>query len=140
MTFKNLLLGLTTILLFSCGSETNTVNQVELLTGRWELTEGKRNGKVTESLRDTYFEFTSGGRMSTNLPIKGGMDSPYTIAENVITQTIVNDLTIQYAIQELTEKNLRLTTSLRGFNFEFSMEKKQEDGLSMLKYDNFIEN
>ena len=61
--------------------------------------------------------------MSTNLPIKGGIDSAYEIEDGVIIQTIVNDIQLKYAIEELTEKKLKLTTNLRGFDFTFSMEK-----------------
>ena len=85
--------------------------------------EGFRAGKKTESLKDTYFSFTS-DKMSTNLPIRGATDSPYSRKENIISQTVINDLTIDYTIQELTEHRLQLTTNLRGLEFVFILEKE----------------
>ena len=119
-------------LLAACGDGNTVEKQMNLLSGRWDLVEGTRNGKVTESLRDTYFEFTQDGKMSTNLPIKGGVDSDFEIKENVIVQTIVDDLKINYAIKELTVTSLKLSTKLRGYDFVFSMEKSTEDALSLV--------
>ncbi len=133
MTINQLLLGTLLLLLTACGSDTTVKDQKALLEGRWNLTEGQRNGKVTDSLRDTYFEFTADDKMSTNLPIKGGMNSPYDIVDNAIVQTIINDIQIKYNIVELTPQNLTLTANLRGFDFVFSMEKEGTEGLSMLE-------
>lgn len=134
MTINQLLLGTLLLLLTACGSDTTVKDQKALLEGRWNLTEGQRNGKVTDSLRDTYFEFTADDKMSTNLPIKGGMNSPYEIVDNAIMQTIINDIQIKYNIVELTPQNLTLTANLRGFDFIFSMEKEGAEGLSMLEH------
>lgn len=133
MNINQLLLGTLLVLLMSCGTDTTVRDQKATLVGRWLLVEGQRNGKVTDSLRDTYFEFTADDKMSTNLPIKGGMNSPYDIVENAIVQTIVNDIQIKYQIVELTPEVLKLTTNLRGFDFVFSMEKEKSETLSMVK-------
>ncbi len=133
MTINQLLFGTLLLLLTACGSDTTVKDQKALLEGRWNLTEGQRNGKVTDSLRDTYFEFTADDKMSTNLPIKGSMNSPYDIVDNAIVQTIINDIQIKYNIIELTPQNLTLTANLRGFDFVFSMEKEGTEGLSMLE-------
>ena len=96
MNINQLLLGVLLLLLTACGGNTTVQDQKALLEGRWDLVEGQRNGKVTDSLRDTYFEFTVDDKMSTNLPIKGGMNSPYEIVDNAIVQTIVNGIQIKY--------------------------------------------
>ncbi len=132
MNINQLLLGTLLFLLMACGNDTTVKNQKATLVGRWNLIEGQRNGKVTDSLRDTYFEFTADDKMSTNLPIKGAMNSPYNIVENEIVQTIINDIQIKYQILELTPEVLKLTTNLRGFDFVFSMEKEQSESLSSL--------
>lgn len=132
MNINQLLFGTFLFLLTACGSDTTIKDQKALLEGRWNLIEGQRNGKVTDSLRDMYFEFTADDKMSTNLPIKGGMNSPYDIVDNAIVQTIINDIQIKYTIVELTPQVLRLTTSLRGFEFVFSMEKENLESLSSL--------
>lgn len=132
MNINQLICGMLLLLLTACGSDTTVQDQKALLEGRWDLIEGQRNGKVTDSLRDTYFEFKEGNKMSTNLPIKGGMNSPYDIVDNAIVQTIVNDIQIKYQIVELTPEVLKLTTNLRGFDFVFSMEKANVESLSSL--------
>ncbi|MFK7979168.1 MAG: hypothetical protein AB8G86_04245 [Saprospiraceae bacterium] len=132
MNINQLIFGTLLLLLTACGSDTTVQDQKALLEGRWNLIEGQRNGKVTDSLRDTYFEFEDGNKMSTNLPIKGGMNSPYDIVDNAIVQTIVNDIQIKYQIVELTPQALKLTTNLRGFDFVFSMEKANVESLSSL--------
>ena len=134
MRIYSLFFGLLFLSLMSCGGD-GVAEQQNLLIGHWNLVEGQRNGKVTESLRGTYFEFTTDGKMSTNLPIKGGVDSPYVIENGEILQTIINDLQINYKIVELTSQALKLTTTLRGFDFVFSLEKggKEADALSLVE-------
>ncbi len=132
MNINQLLVGTLFFLLMSCGNDGNVKKQQSLLIGHWDLTEGQRDGKVAESLRGTYFEFTEEGKMSTNLPIKGGLDSPYVIEDGVIIQTIINDLTINYNIVELNEQTLKLTTTLRGYDFVFDLEKGETESLSSL--------
>ena len=100
-------------------------SKVTSIEGHWELVEAYRSGRKTESLGGTYFTFTN-DKMSTNLPINGAIDSPYTKLDKIITQTIVNDIKIDYSIQELTEDNLRLNTKLRGVDFSFLLERKVE--------------
>ena len=139
MTINQLFFGTLLLLLTACGNDTKVQDQKALLVGHWNLVEGQRNGKVTDSLRDTYFEFTEDSKMSTNLPIKGGKNSPYDIVENAIVQTIVNDLQIKYEIVELTPRILKMTTNLRGYDFVFSLEKEGMEGFSVLKQDKFIE-
>ena len=131
MRTNQLVLGILLLFLASCSFD-QTEDQKALLVGHWDLVEGKRNDKITESLAGTYFEFTQEGKMSTNLPIKGAINSPYVIEENVIIQTIVNDIKIKYAIKELTPTSLILSTNLRGFDFDFSMEKADVEKLSSL--------
>ena len=117
------------ILYTSCGPD-KAVEQKSaknaILEGRWELVEGYRSGKKTESLEGTYFDF-SDNTMSTNLPIKGAVNSAYTKKENVISQTIINDMTIDYKIEELSEEHLKLTSKLRGLDFTFILERKKEE-------------
>ena len=139
MTINQLLFGTLLLLLTACGSDSKVQDQKALLVGRWNLVEGQRNGKVTDSLRDTYFEFTEDSKMSTNLPIKGGKNSPYDIVDNAIMQTIINDIQIKYDIAELTPAVLKLTTNLRGYDFVFSMEKEHSEPLSYLQDDRIMQ-
>lgn len=113
------------MLLGSCQTDANADKKTNALLGKWVLVEGYRSGKKTESLNDTFFDFTE-SKMSTNLPIRGATDSSYTRKENNITQTIINDLTIEYTIQELTDQQLKLATNLRGIDFIFLLERASE--------------
>lgn len=110
----------------SCASDSAMKSNIApSIEGHWELLEAYRSGKKTESLGGTYFTFTT-DKMSTNLPINGAMDSPYTNKDNIISQTIISDLKINYTIQELTKDNLRLNTKLRGVDFSFLLERKMK--------------
>ena len=125
------LLSFLVALLFytSCTSDKaseQTAAKSAVLDGRWELVEGYRSGKKTESLAGTYFDFSE-NTMSTNLPIKGAINSAYTRKDKVISQTIINDMTIDYSIEELTEQHLKLTSKLRGLDFTFVLERKKEE-------------
>lgn len=134
MKFNLFILGTLFLFLIACDSDSSVKDQKDLLVGHWDLVEAQKNGKLAESLAGTYFEFTSDGKMSTNLPLKGGKDSTFDIKEGVIFQTIVNDLQVKYAIEELTETSLKLATKLRGYDFKFAMEKKEVDNkLSLLE-------
>ena len=123
MRFNQLILGGFLLVFWACSSD-NAVkeNQKTLLMGHWNLVEGMRNGKATASLEGTYFSFDS-EKMSTNLPIRGAIDSPYVLEENAIIQTVANDVKLSYAIQELTPSNLKIATQLRGYDFVFLLEK-----------------
>jgi hypothetical protein len=113
----------------ACGGESAEEKQQKLLIGKWDLVEGKRNDQVTNTLEGTYFEFTPEGKMSTNLPIKGAMNSPYSISDNKIIQTIINDIKIEYAINKLDQTSLELATNLKGYDFIFSLEKQAEEAI-----------
>ena len=111
----------------SCGSDSEVKSsEVVTIEGHWELVEAFRSGKKTESLGGTYFTFTN-DKMSTNLPINGAVDSPYTNQDNIISQSIINDIKINYTIQELSKENLRLNTKLRGIDFSFLLERKMKE-------------
>ena len=111
----------------SCASDPEVKStEGTTIVGHWELVEASRSGKKTESLGGTYFTFTD-DKMSTNLPINGAIDSPYTNLDNIISQSIVNDIKIDYTIQELSKEKLRLNTKLRGVDFSFLLERKVKE-------------
>ena len=126
MNIRFLTLLLIVCTYWSCQSDQTGQNKAATLEGRWELVEGYRGGKKTESLEGTYFSFTE-DKMSTNLPINGAIDSPFKLQENVISQTIVNNMSIEYTIVQLTEQDLQLATNLRGLDFLFFLKKKEEE-------------
>ena len=125
MNFRYFLLLALMFSFTSCGTEESAAtSKADLLEGHWELQEAFRSGKKTESLGGTYFTFTK-DKMSTNLPIQGAIDSPYSRKDKIITQTIINDLTIDYNIESLTDDQLKLNTKLRNLDFSFILQKKK---------------
>lgn len=132
MYFRYLIFICFILTFVSCGVDQNTKEQRTLIIGKWELAEGRRGGKVTQSLEGTFFEFTPTGKMLTNLPIRGADNSSYEIKDNRILQKLPDNLELVYNIVELTPTNLQLTTTLRGFDFLFLLHKVETSSLSLL--------
>ena len=109
---------LATAILWSC---TDDSQNTALLYGRWELVQGFRNQKVTETLTGTYFRFGSDGKMQTNLPI--GPEDPvdFTVDGSEIVQKSTPP--VRYQIQELTDSLLVLNLELRGMQFEMHLRR-----------------
>ncbi len=122
------IVGLGLLLLFSCaGKDKNEVidHTPELIVGKWELQKATRNDRETESLTNLFFEFTEEGRIRTNLIGKedGGL---YTIEDKLVQQRegIVD---IDYTINQISDSLLILSTTLRGFNFQFWLGRGVEE-------------
>lgn len=99
--------------------ETASVSQ-ENIIGKWELEEGYRNGRLTESLTDTYFEFFMEGKMRTNLGAVG--ESDYVLEGKKISQH--NDrFSIVYQIEDFSDTSLVLSMTLRDFPFLLKLKK-----------------
>jgi hypothetical protein len=103
-----------------CTSEVDD-NTGELLIGRWELQEASRNGRITASLDDLYFEFYEDGSMRTNL--SGGTETAkYKLDLPEIRQT-ESKMDAVYAIEEISDSMLLVNTELRGYSFRFLLAK-----------------
>jgi len=90
------------------------------IIGKWELVEGYRNGRLTESLTDTYFEFFMEGNMRTNLGTVG--DSDYILKDNIIAQS--NDrFSVDYTIEEFGDSTLVLSMIMRNFPFLLKLKR-----------------
>jgi hypothetical protein len=113
------MLLLAVLALSQCASE--PVFEAEMLWGRWELREGFRSGKLTESLDGLYFEFGKDGRMNTNLPAGPG-EARYELEGSSIRQS-GNPADLIYTIQELSDTVMVLSTDLRNVNFRFILQK-----------------
>ena len=98
----------------SCTSETkkseNTIS-ADQLSGRWELTSASRNGEETGSLEGTYFDFYGEGKLNCNFTGES-VDAEYTLKDNVIK---LKDQS--YKIENLEDKELKITTTLMNFDF-----------------------
>lgn len=111
-------------LLVACAGEA-TMNQEdfkpELLNGKWELLEASRNGVVTGTLKDVFFEFKPPNVLETNVPTIEGVGT-YTLDDLQLTHTL-SDKSVDYDIKSLTDSLLLIETKLQGFKFEFSLER-----------------
>ncbi len=106
-------------LLAACAGEAETVD--ERLYGRWEITEGLRNGRPAESLSELFFEFEETGILRTNLS-GATIEGEYKLDDDRILQREA-EIETEYKVVSLTDSTLVLTTRLRNFNFEFQMVK-----------------
>lgn len=102
------------LLVCSCDDETKSNNLA--LIGRWELVQGFRNQRATETLNGTYFHFSDDGKMQTNLPIGPEEPMDYSVNNNEIRQKSTPP--IKYVIQSLSDSTLVLNLELRGMQFE----------------------
>ncbi|NUN99628.1 MAG: hypothetical protein HUU01_03320 [Saprospiraceae bacterium] len=107
----------------SCKSE-DQINYAEKILGRWDIREAKRNGDVTESLAGLYFEFQADGAMRTNLSATEET-AAYEVRDNKILQR-QSQIEADYTIEEISDSTMILTTTLRSYNFRFSLTKAGE--------------
>ncbi len=122
-----ILLGLSGLLFGSCQSDNS--DQVQLqnqILGKWQIHEAYRNGKIAESLDDLYFEFFEDGKIRTNL-LGANAQFEYTLEDQLIKQKADdNGIEVDYAITEVSDTALVLTTLLRRYNFKFDLRKSIE--------------
>ncbi len=108
----------------SCGGEQEQKNE-EMLLGKWELERASRNGQVTESLTDLYFEFFQDGKMRTN--ISGLPESvTYEVSGNTIHQR-EGQMDIDYNIESISDSMLVLAAEINDFNFNFVLAKAVQE-------------
>jgi len=117
-----LTIGLATLL--AC-QDTQETDRQEHLLGRWELQQAFRNGQVTESLQELYFEFYQDGEMSTNI-LGASETAAYELDDNNLQQRD-SQLDIDYRIEELSDSLLVLTTNLRNYDFRFRLRKSIQE-------------
>lgn len=125
-TLKYLVFSLCSVLLLTTactsdgGSSGKGQMKVDQLNGDWELTAATRDGQKTVSLEGTYMKFSGGEKMACNF-IGEEINSNFTFKDNEITQGQQI-----YTVEELSETKLKVSTTLRGFNFTltFSRAKK----------------
>lgn len=115
---------LTTSFLLSCqpdGPKKVELNKADLI-GRWEIAKGFRNGKETETLTGTFYEFDEDGNMRTNLtPTTMEQSYNYSFSGNEIKQK--GDTPITYTVDSLTSNYLGLNMVINNFQFKLEMNK-----------------
>lgn len=108
--------------LVSCKNENQkTADNAELIIGRWDIQDAKRNGRTTESLAELYFEFFEDGSMRTNLT--GASEKCKFEIDNDKLYQRESKMDADYLIEELTDSSLVISTELRGSSFQFLLNK-----------------
>ncbi len=115
---------LATSFLLSCqpdGPKKVELNKADLI-GRWEIAKGFRNGKETETLTGTYYEFQEAGTMKTNLtPTTMEQEYQYSFSDNQINQK--GDTPITYSVDSLTSNFMGLSMVINNFQFKLELNK-----------------
>ncbi len=118
--FKVFFPALFLIMALACGNDSNANAESNLILGRWELKEAKRNGAITESLEGAYFDFKGEGKLRTNL-LGHDEANTYEIKDGKLFQKGKQNIT--YDIDQLDDKNLVISMKMRGQTFNLTLAK-----------------
>jgi hypothetical protein len=113
-----------TFWLSSCQSDgpKTPVFEKDNILGRWEISKAWRNGKTTETLTGTYYEFDEAGTMKTNLtPTTMEQVYEYSLSGNEIKQK--GEPPITYTIDSLTPNFLAMNMVINNFPFKLELNK-----------------
>jgi hypothetical protein len=127
MSSKNsLLFAAGLFLLGSCNNDPKTESpklEKSHLIGRWEIDKGFRNGRETETLTGTYYEFDD-EVMKTNLtPTTMEQTYEYSFSGKTIKQK--GEPQIVYAIDSLTPNFLAIGMTINNVPFDIHLRKAQ---------------
>lgn len=112
---------------FACTSDAKLDKKSQnKVIGKWEIKEAFRNGKLTESLDDLFFEFYEDGQMRTNI-LGAGMQANYDFSNGKIKQEAGdNGIELEYLVETVTDTSLILSTVLRRYDFKFNLQRNVE--------------
>lgn len=103
----------------ACSGDNANDTKTNQIAKRWEIREASRNGRITESLDQLYFDFTADGTLKTNLT--GVTETgTYEMQEEQILQRGMQ-IDTDYKIEMLSDTLLVLTTAIRNSNFKFEL-------------------
>lgn len=121
--FMRLIFAFAVLLTISACAEDAKALTGEELQGNWEVTEAKRNGKLTRTFSNAYFRFGDNGQMETNFSGES-MNGPYEIEEQTI---IYNGPAGQvYDIESWEDSTFLMNFEFQGFKFEFLLKRMEE--------------
>lgn len=110
------------LLVFSACGEDNIIENSEL-EGRWEITEGSRDGEITTTMEGMYFLFTPEGQLRTNM--MGAEETfTYELDGDQLTQR-EGSIDADYKIESYEAGQMVWTTELRKKQFRMVLEKKE---------------
>ena len=118
------LLGLFVFLLAIWACSDSASVKKDDLTGRWEVLEAKRNGKLTRTFSNAYFEFGPNEELSTNF--SGELiTAPFSLEEMDIVQE--GDVPVRYSIVEWADSSFIMSFNLHDFRFEFLLARQKDN-------------
>ena len=114
---------LTICSILGCSSEGDTFDK-SLLYGHWEIKSAQRDGHPTETLTNTFFEFSEDGKMVTNFNLDGNeVSGKFEIEGYKITQQ--SEPKIHYSVEIIEKDKLVLLTKLMEYDFTINLKKKE---------------
>lgn len=119
MKFLAYSLFFSTLLFTACTDDGAANAKLQQLAQRWEIREASRNGRITESLDQLYFDFTADGTLKTNL--SGATETgTYEMNDDQILQR-GTQIEADYNVVNLSDTLLVLTTKIRNSSFKFEL-------------------
>lgn len=101
----------------SCQPEVKSGKEEQVsLDGKWLVHKASRDGKLTQTLKDGFFEFKSPDVLINNLNRKEEVYK-YTLNENIIEQR--GKLNADYEVLKLVSDTLVLGTIIKDYKFAF---------------------
>lgn len=115
----------------SCNNDPNDENpkfEENQLVGRWEIVEAFRNGKKTETLTDTFYEFSKEGQMTTNLtPTATEENFPYQFTGSEIKQE--GGAETVFKVENLNDTSLTMSMMIMKFPFKLVLAKAELEAM-----------
>ena len=109
---------------FSCNFDAaEEAKTTELLQGHWDLLEAYRNGKKTETLTGTFFEFFPENKLTYNLA--GSREEVEYVLDGQTITPENSRQNVTFLIEALDGEKLTLSMIMRNTPFKFVLEKKQ---------------
>lgn len=121
--FQPALLLLFLSLATACGED--TIENDDLILGRWDIQEALRSGRPTESLDNLFFEFFEEGKMRTNIT-GSTLDGTFKIDGDQLLQR-GGPLEADYKIETLTDSVLVLTALINKFDFKLQFSRTVQE-------------
>ena len=106
---------------YSCSSDNSNEMTYEL-EGTWNIYEAYRDGDLTTTLEDGFFEFED-SILTTNIlgsPISG----KYQLSDDSFQHN--SSLNATYNIEDYSRDSMELQTEIRGFDFLFRLTKASD--------------
>ena len=92
----------------------------EDLSGRWDILEAERNGRVTQTLQNVYFEFSPDQKMTTNI---FGKENTFEIDYDYPEILTGDDEFKELNIVRLVGDTLEINTRIGDFRYDFNLLK-----------------